>query len=369
MRLKALIPALLILLLTRSAFAVKIADITRMYGARTNMLIGMGLVTGLKGTGDGGAFLPAMKPLAGMFSKFQNPTAVADLSNASNVAIVNVYATMPAGGVSNGDHLDVRVTSLGAAASLKGGTLYNVSLMGPDGKPFTPRDPEGHALSPIPFATATGSIELEDATSLTSGIVKGGAVMEVDLPARYIDRTGHFTLIIDDPAASWVMASSIAKLINESNESGDTIAVAVDTKRVVVTIPAAERAAPDNFIATVLQLPVRLQPAEARVRVNTKTGTIIATGDVEISPTVISHKGLTITTVNPVPIPTIRNPQVITKSTIPLDTTNSGGAKLTDLATAFDQLKVPVDDRIDIIKELYKTGYLHAKLNIDGVDQ
>jgi flagellar P-ring protein precursor FlgI len=221
----------------------------------------------------------------------------------------------------------------------------------------------------MPYATATGSIDFEDPTNLTSGIVKGGATMEVDLPARYIDRSGKFTLIIDDPAASWVMASNIAKLINESNESGDTIATAIDTKKVVVTIPAAERSRPDSFIANVLQLPVRLQPAQARVRLNTKTGTIVATGDVEISPTVISHKGLTITVVNPTPIPSARNPQVINKTTVPLDTTNTGGAKLTDLATAFDQLKVPVDDRIYIIKELYETGYLHAKLSIDGVDQ
>jgi flagellar P-ring protein precursor FlgI len=369
MRLKNLIPALLILLLTRSAFAVKIADITRMYGARTNTLTGMGLVIGLKGTGDGGAFLPAMRPLAGMLGKFQDPTAIADLSNASNVAIVQVFATLPAGGVSNGDHLDVRVSSIGAATSLKFGTLYNVSMLGPNGDPYQKHDLLGNPTTRIPFATATGTIDFEDPTNLTNGIVKGGAVMEVDLPQQYIDKGGRFKLIIDDPAASWVMASSIAKLINESNESGEAIAVAVDTKTVIVTIPVAERATPDSFISNVLQLPVRLQPAEARVRVNTKTGTIIATGDVEISPTVISHKGLTITTVNPPPVPTARNPQVITKQTVPLDTTNSGGAKLTDLATAFDQLKVPVDDRIDIIKELYKTGYLHAKLNIDGVDQ
>ena len=369
MRFKNMIFALLVLMLTQSAFAVKIADITRMDGARTNVIVGMGLVIGLKGTGDGGAYLPAMKQLAGLMTKFQDPSSIADLSNASNVAIVNVFATLPASGVRNGDHLDVRIASVGAAASLKNGTLYMVSMVGPTGKPYTPHDAQGNALAPIPFATATGLVELEDPTAPNVGIVKGGAVMEVNLPAKYIDNAGRFTLIIDDPSASWTMASSIAKLINESNESGETIAVAVDAKNVVVQIPAAERATPDSFISNVLQLPVRLQPSEARVRLNTKTGTIIATGDVEISPTVISHKGLTITTVNPAPVPSARNPQVLTKMTVPLDTTNSGGARLTDLATAFDQLKVPVDDRIDIIKELYKTGYLHAKLNIDGQDQ
>ena len=73
--------------------------------------------------------------------------------------------------------------------------------------------------------------------------------------------------------------------------------------------------------------------------------------------------------VNPAPVPSARNPQVITKQVVPLDTTNTGGPRLQDLASAFDQLKVPVDDLIDILKDLYKSGYLHAKLSIDGQDQ
>jgi flagellar P-ring protein precursor FlgI len=367
MRFAKTITVVLVLLLTHQALAVKIADITRMSGARTNVLTGMGLVIGLKGTGDGGAYLPAMQQLAQMLTKFQDPSNIANLQNASNVAIVSVFATLPTTGVRNGDHLDVRVASTGAATSLKGGTLYMVSMVGPDGMPYTPRDAQGNKLQPIPYATAYGEIETEDTP--TAGIVKGGATVEVDLPQKYIDNAGRFTLIIDDPSASWTMASSIAKLINESNESGEQIAVAVDPKNVVVQIPSAERATPDNFISTVLQLPVRLQPAEARVRINSKSGTVVVTGDVEISPTVISHKGLTITTVNPTAPPTIRNPQVLTKTTVALDPAAMGGAKLQDLAAAFDQLKVPVEDRIDIIKELYKTGYLHAKLIIDGQEQ
>jgi flagellar basal body P-ring protein FlgI len=65
---------------------------------------------------------------------------------------------------------------------------------------------------------------------------------------------------------------------------------------------------------------------------------------------------------NPAPVPSQRNPQVVTKDVIGLDTTNEGGAKLQDLIAALDAIKVPAQDRIDIIKELYKTGKLHAKL-------
>src|SRR5205823_4204035 len=95
---------------------------------------------------------------------------------------------------------------------------------------------------------------------------------------------------------------------------------------------------------------------------NEKTGTLIVTGDVEISPVVISHKGLTISTIAPAPVPTARNPLVNTRQTVALDTTNEGGAKLQDLVNALEQLKVPAADRITIVEELYKTGKLHARL-------
>ncbi len=369
MRIHRYIPAFVLLALTQSALAVKIADITRMNGARTNVLTGMGLVIGLKGTGDGGAYLPAMKPLAEMLKKFADPSTIADLSNANNVAIVNVIATIPANGVRNGDHLDVRVLSNGAATSLKNGTLYMASMVGPTGEPYTPHDAKGNKLPPIPFALANGMLELDDPTAPTSGLVRGGAVMEVDLPAKFIDDAGRFQLIIDEPSASWTMSSTIAKLINESNDSGENIAVAIDPKNVIVQIPASERDRPDSFISNVLRLPVPLLPTEARVRINDKTGTMIVTGDVEISPVVISHKGLTITTVNPPPVASPRNPLISTKQQVTLDTTNQGGARLQDLAAAFDQLKVPAEDRIIIIKELYETGKLHGKLIIDGQEK
>jgi flagellar P-ring protein precursor FlgI len=187
--------------------------------------------------------------------------------------------------------------------------------------------------------------------------------MEADLPAKYIDKSGRFTLVLEAPAASWTTASTIAKVINGAEgEQGETLAVAIDPRNVVVTIPQIEREHPDSFISRIQRLPLPLLPTEARVQINARTGTIVMTGDVEISPVVISHKGLTISTVNPAPVPTPRNPVTTTKDAIALDTTGTGGAKLNDLVSVLDQLKVPAEDRITIIRELYKTGKLHAKL-------
>ena len=331
------------------AHAVKVADITRLSGQRSNLLTGFGLVFGLNGTGDGGDYLPAIRPLASMLGKFANPATVAELNNANNVAIVSLVATVPGNGVRDGDKLDVYVMSNGAASSLKGGRLYVTPMQGP------------LAGSGI-FALAEGPIVIEDPSTPTVGVVKGGVVMEADLPAHFIEN-GKFTLILEDPSASWTVASTIAKIINDAEStSGETLAIAVDPKNVVVTIPPIERERPDSFISRVQRLPVPLLPTEARVQINERTGTMIITGDVEISPVVISHKGLTISTIKPEPIPTPQRPVIAQKSTVALDTTKQGGAKLQELVDALEQLQVPAAERITIVKELYRIGKLHGKL-------
>jgi flagellar basal body P-ring protein FlgI len=87
--------------------------------------------------------------------------------------------------------------------------------------------------------------------------VKGGVVMEADLPANFIEN-GKFTLILEDPSASWTVASTIAKIINDAESThGETLAIAVDPKNVVVTIPPIERERPDSFIQPRAALPVR----------------------------------------------------------------------------------------------------------------
>jgi flagellar P-ring protein precursor FlgI len=350
---QTILVATAVLAIALPARAVKVADITRIGGERTNILTGLGLVYGLKGTGDGGDFAAAINPLRSMLAKFADPVTVQQLSNAQNVAVVMVTATVPGAGVRDGDHLDVHITSVGAAASLRGGRLFVTPMQGPiPGGPL--------------YALAEGPITLEDPSTPTVGVIKssaGGAVMEADMPARVIDNTGHFTVILDDPAASWATASRIAKIINDSEAaSGETLATAIDSKNVIVAIPPNERDHPDSFIGRVQQLPVQNLSTEARVTINEKTGTIIMTGDVEISPVVISHNGLSISTINPAPQPSPRTPVVTNHEAVAIGTTAPVNGNLQDLVAAMEQLKVPAQDRIDIIKELYKTGKLHAKL-------
>src|SRR4051794_30732860 len=104
-----IILALLVGLLLASAspaYAVKVADITRLSGQRREVLVGFGLVIGLTGTGDGGKSVSTMKPLSAMLAKLQNPATVKDLADARNVAAVILSAKIPKDGVRAGDQID-----------------------------------------------------------------------------------------------------------------------------------------------------------------------------------------------------------------------------------------------------------------------
>jgi len=175
----------------------------------------------------------------------------------------------------------------------------------------------------------------------------------------HISLTTEAAALVVAPAT----ANLIAKTINDAEgQTGEQLAFVVDAKEVVVTIPLAERERPDGFISRVQQLPIPILPTEARVQINKRTGTLIITGDVEISPVVISHQGLTIDTTAPAPVPSNRAPITTRHEAIPVQTGGQGGARLQDLVNALEQIRVPVKDRIEIIEQLYKEGKLHAKL-------
>jgi flagellar P-ring protein precursor FlgI len=333
-----------------SVQATKIADVTRLSGERNNTLNGMGLVYGLKGTGDGGDYLPAIRALSVMLGKFNDAATVQELVKSQNVAIVNLTAIVPAAGARTGDHLDVRISSIGAAGSLRNGILFSCPLQGPLPTPDSP---------PI-FAMAQGPVDLEDVSAPNVGIIHGGAILEEDFRMSVVEN-GHFSLIIDAPNANSTTAGLIAKTINGAESvNGEDVAAVVDAKEVLVMIPSAERENPHNFIGRVQQLPLIMLPTEARVTINKQTGTLIVNGDVEIGPAVINQQGMTIVTTTPPPPP--GTPVTTKRDSVALDTSNQGGARLQDLMTAMDQLRVPVVDKIAILEQLYRSGKLPAKL-------
>lgn len=343
----------------------RVGDVTKLKGQRTNKLIGMGLVTGLSGTGDGDEYLPSMRPLAAALKRFANPVASIDeLGGSNNCAIVMLEAVLPEYGVREGDTVDVQVTAFGAAKSLKGGRLLITPLLYHD-----------FSVQKV-FARASGKIEVLDDTELVTGIIRDGATVEEDVLVRFLatgrelpygadwidPNSRYITLVLDDAHASWAMVHEIATSINtELALAADVeqIALAVDPKNVIVLVPPTQEFA--SWIQEVENAVLLVPDAEARVIVDRRSGTIVVSGNAKMSPVIISQRGLTVTvTQQP------GEPQEITgsplQSFVALDPSQAGDVNVGDLLEALKPLNVPIEDRIEILTKVHKLGKLHAEL-------
>jgi flagellar P-ring protein precursor FlgI len=337
-------------------------EIARIQGQGESFLRGMGLVVGLNGTGDSGKDLALARPLAEVYKNNGIPVLVDELKSTSTVAVVMVLCTVPEGGARTDDRFDISVSAVGNAKSLAGGTLYLAPLAGP-----YQRD--------LVYAIAEGKLTIEDPTSPRSARVRSGARMIRDIKTGAVGES--FTLVLRTAFSGWSAASEVATTITQNiyGKSGRAaaglpqIATVLDERSVRIDIPPVERANAAAFIADVLSTPINMSLLKlpAQVIYNRESGVIILTGDVEISPVAITQKDLTITTTVPAPVPTPESPLIETKRWTSLGTNVKNGerAKLQDLLDAFNQLKIPVEEQINILSMLEKTGKLHARLVID----
>lgn len=350
---------------------VYIQDLARIQGQGESTLRGVGIVTGLaKGKGDKGTEMALARPLARIYEVNNIPLPdLKELANAGTCALVAVEVTIPAQGASRDDAFDIRVTALHSASDLTGGQLILSPFMGP------------RADDPNVYALGAGTIMLEDKAITTSGIIKNGAHMIAEVPMPVVSSQGTFVLTLQPQYRHFTISSRVADAVNGAvNDPAEgvantdrnihtDVARALDDKSILVTIPQPERANIPQFIAMVMSTQVTLsllqQPAE--VRINPRTGSIIFSGNVEISPVAISHKNLMISTVVPsIPV-SPQNPQRFRESMIGLDTSSRARekARIQDLLLAFRTLDVPIDDRINIIMQLHKAGRLHARLVVE----
>ncbi len=330
-----------------------VKELTHVKGQGESILQGLGIVMGLPGTGDSGKDAPLARPLARILENNFNPSGdLKELAGFKSSALVMVTCVTPAVAARADDKFDVTVTVIGGASSLKGGVLYLT--------PLTEARPGG-----MTYAVAYGKVELEDASIVTTGKVRDGGRIIRDLPAMPIEST--FDLVIDPQAAGWSACKIIASVINENAQpQGPAIAFAIDERTVRVSIPEHERSNKAKFIDTVMSAPVPTSLLEltAMVICNERSGVIVVTGDVEISPGIISHKDLVISTTIPAPKPTAIDPLVERSRYVKLDTHNRAKeqARLADLMSAFKQLDIPPSQQIEVLQLLHKTGRLHAKL-------
>ena len=202
-----------------------------------------------------------------------------------------------------------------------------------------------------------------------SGIIRGGGQMYRDIRTNPVTPAGTMGLVLKDQYATYPVATTISAAINDefALDGFSDLAVVEDVKNIKVLLPDADRADPSQFIAALLTIPIdpSLIQVGARIVINEKQGIIIVTGSVEIGPVGITHKGLTITSITPQPVPTADQPLIETKRWAGIDTSDRksrNSTRLIDLLAAFEQLSVPVEDQIAIIYELRKTGALHAEI-------
>jgi len=351
----------------------RVGDVTRLQGQGPNVLLGYGLVAGLNQTGDGAKFLPTIKALKAMMERFgATVDAAEDIETAKNVAIVMVEVTIPAHGAREGDRLDVSLTAV-AAKGLEGGRLLPTPLVYHD-----------QAVEGL-FGFAQGKIEVDPKTK-TTGRVRGGARMERDVLMNVVvsgadlrtsgytnpwiqpDQT-YVTLVLDEAHAGWSIAAAVAHAVDKElglSADVDRVALAMDSKSVVVLLPEHQRGDPASWVRDVEQTPLLMESNEARVTINRISGTIVITGDTRLSPVVISQRGMTVTVAAPREDGTVPRPAVELQDFVGLDKEAERQPNVRDLLEALNRMKVPFADRVSILEEVHRAGKLHARLMYEG---
>lgn len=351
--------------LSAQADTVRLKDIGKFSGARSNVLTGMGLVVGLAGTGDSVRSKATRQSISNMMARFDLAVSPEDIQS-RNVAIVTVAASLPPF-ARGGDALDVTVSSFGDARSLVGGTLLQAALQGPDQKIY--------ALAQGPLSVGgykydmNGNVVQKNHPTLAS--IPNGATVEATLPvrARAADDTITFVLADGDNTT----ASRIAQAINQ--RFGAELAQARDASGVEIRVPAERGARLTDFLSQVEN--VSFEPdLRSRVVINERTGILVSGGDVRISRVVVSHGDLklSIVTDNSVSQPLLvrdTGPGVrsIPVSNSRVDVKESGesgalisGTTVADLVQELAKMKTNTRDIISILRAVKAAGALHAEL-------
>ena len=286
--LKSVFVALMLLPIAPVAVADRVKDLASVASVRPNQLIGYGLVVGLQGTGDGTDIsftTQSMKAMLsrlgvsieGALSDFEQSTAggKADIKNA---AAVMVTAELP-GLAKPGQKIDVNVSAIGKASSLRGGNLLLTTLRGIDG--------EVYALAQGPL-TATGVEENRAGSKVSIGVptsarIPGGALVEriVDTP---FDKSDQVVLNLRE--ADFTTATAIVNAINTN--FGPGVARAIDAMSIAINAPEniSQRV---GFVSMIENLDVVPGEPPARVVVNARTGTVVISRNVRVSASAVAH--------------------------------------------------------------------------------
>lgn len=346
---------------------VRIKDITDVEGVRTNQLVGMGLVTGLNGSGGKS---PVTRRFAINFiqrfgMRFE-PELRARLDidttqKTDNLSVVTVTADLPSF-AKKGSRLDVLVSTFDDASSLMGGQLIMTPLFGADGEVYAV------ASGPVSIGgfSFQGSAASVQKNHPTTGRIPGGATIEAET-CTPIGVGGTVRLLLKSP--DFETARRIASAINQ--EVPDS-AAALDAASVVILLPPEYQPHPTEFLGLIGNLRV-VPDIPARVVINERTGTVIIGENVKISSVLITHANLTISTTE---APLVSQPapfsggETTTVDRTQIDVFEEKApvsfvpqtATVGDLAQALNALGVAPRDLSSIFQQLKESGALHAEI-------
>ncbi|WP_063533072.1 flagellar basal body P-ring protein FlgI [Burkholderia sp. MSMB1589WGS] len=359
-----------------AARAERLKDLAQIQGVRDNPLIGYGLVVGLDGTGDQTMQTPfTTQTLANMLANLgisiNNGSANGGGSSAmtnmqlKNVAAVMVTATLPPF-ARPGEAIDVTVSSLGNAKSLRGGTLLLTPLKGADGQVYALA--QGNMAVGGAGASANGS--RVQVNQLAAGRIAGGAIVERSVPNAIAQMNGVLQLQLND--MDYGTAQRIVSAVNSSFGAGT--ATALDGRTIQLTAPA-DSAQQVAFMARLQNLEVSPERAAAKVILNARTGSIVMNQMVTLQNCAVAHGNLSVV-VNTQPVVSQPGPfsngqtVVAQQSQIQLKQDNgslrmvTAGANLAEVVKALNSLGATPADLMSILQAMKAAGALRADLEI-----
>ena len=260
----------------------RLKDLTSIAGIRSNQLVGYGIVVGLNGTGDGNIGL-TLQSMQSMVSRFGLVTDTAGL-NGANTAAVMVTADMSAFS-KPGQTIDITVSTLGKASSLRGGTLLMTPLLGADG--------ETYAIAQGNLVVGGLGVTGQDGSSVvvnipTVGRVPRGATVEKLVETQFLKSDN---IILNLHQGDFSTSLEVSNAINEI--FGPDVSVPLDASSIKVRSPKdpAQKVA---FVSLLENIEIEPSRPKAKVIVNARTGTIVIGGDVRVTPAVVTHGSMTV---------------------------------------------------------------------------
>jgi flagellar P-ring protein precursor FlgI len=350
------------LFLAGMAGAARIKEMGWINGARTNQLIGYGLVTGLSGTGDKSNTIFTNQSLANMLETM-GIRVDPKTTKVNNVAAVMVTCNLPPF-ARIGNKVDVTVSSIGDAKSIEGGVLVTTPLKGADGQVY--------ALAQGPMVVggflASGQGASVQKNHPTVGRIASGATIEREVISEEY-KGDEIMIALKMP--DFTNARRIADRINETFRG---IAHARDAGTINVAIPPEMRGNPVKFVSIVENLDIKTD-MQAKIVVDEKTGTVVIGENVRVSTVVISHGNITVQVKEDArvsqPMPFGQGQTVVTPDTQIKVHEDKGkfylleaGISIRELVNALNATGISTRDVITILQTIKASGALHAELEV-----